>query len=241
MSMQSLTFIGNSSFLIKGTYDGTSYVLGIDPWLTENPSCPAEYKSLAQLDVIALTHGHFDHAGDAAELAIKHKAQVVGAYELVDLLVADGVPSEQAHYAAKGGSVHLFGLTITLTNAFHSSSYKTKTGTAYAGEACGIVVSDGTTTIYHAGDTCLFGDMVLIGEMYQPNISLLPIDGRFNMDPRAAARAAKMLGSETYIPMHFGTYPLLVGEPKDFVAWCEREGVEGKVRVLESGEEMAIS
>jgi L-ascorbate metabolism protein UlaG (beta-lactamase superfamily) len=240
MNIQSLQFLGHSAFLINGIHEGKSCTVAIDPWVKENPACPDNLRNPESIDLIVLTHGHFDHAGNAAELALKYKAKIVAVYELANLLIEDGVPSEQVMHAAKGGTVDVLGMKVSLTNAFHSSTYKAKSGTHYAGDACGVVVSDGTTTVYHAGDTCLCSDMTLIGELYQPTIAMLPICGRFTMDPRAAARAAKMLAAETLIPIHWGTFPELKGTPEEFKQWCEREHVEGQVVRLEPGASMTV-
>jgi L-ascorbate metabolism protein UlaG (beta-lactamase superfamily) len=113
----------------------------------------------------------------------------------------------------KGGSVEVDGITFTLTNAFHSSS---SDDGDYLGEAAGLVIRlENGTTLYHAGDTCVFGDMQLIGRIYEPETALLPIGDHFTMGPKEAAVAAELLGVRRVVPMHYGTFPLLKGSPDE--------------------------
>jgi L-ascorbate metabolism protein UlaG (beta-lactamase superfamily) len=139
-------------------------------------------------------------------------ALVVGAFELCDWLERKGI----THLAAmnKGGSLETAGLRISMTHARHSSSCVENGETIYLGEACGyvLVLEDGLR-IYYAGDTSIFGDMKLLGELYRPDIAFLPIGDRFTMGPEAAARACELLGVRQVVPMHWGTFPLLTGTP----------------------------
>jgi L-ascorbate metabolism protein UlaG (beta-lactamase superfamily) len=117
-----------------------------------------------------------------------------------------------AHSLNKGGTTHVGDVGITLTNAFHSSS---NADLSYAGEACGVVLTlDGGKTIYFAGDTCVFGDMQLIGRIYRPDLVVLPIGDHFTMGPREAAVALELLGARRCVPCHYGTFPLLTGTPE---------------------------
>jgi L-ascorbate metabolism protein UlaG (beta-lactamase superfamily) len=232
----SISFLGHSTVLV--TLPSKKTIL-IDPWLDGNPSCPEQFKSFDNLDLICLTHGHSDHSGSVVELAIKTKAIVCATYELASLLNKDGVPESQLQFMNKGGSVKIpsvDNISVTLTHAQHSSSYTSKDGSSnYAGEACGIVVnSEQGISIYHAGDTSLFSDMRLIKELYHPEVALLPIGDRFTMGPKEAALATKLILPSYVIPIHWGTFPLLTGTTKEFSEALV--GVESELVVLNPGE-----
>ncbi len=234
-TIKSVQYAGHSAVLLHCD----DYVIGIDPWLEGNPFCPKELINPEQLDLIVLTHGHSDHAGDTVRLALKYKSKVAATFELASILAGEGVPESQLIFMNKGGTVSVDGLTISLTNAFHSSSFDSpKRGTLYAGEPCGVVIRDGKNSIYHAGDTSLFLDMVLIKENYQPQIAFLPIGDCFTMNPKEAAKAAAILEVKIAIPIHFGTFPLLTGTPKEFTSECKEVNVLAEV--LTPGGELLI-
>lgn len=222
MKLSKITYAGHSAVL----FQAGDKIIGIDPWLSGNPICPEELRNPEKMDLILLTHGHADHASDALSLAKEHGSIVAATYELAMILVNEGVPQSNVLPMNKGGTVQWEGLSISLTNAYHSSSYQTAQGTVYAGEACGIILSDGTTTIYHAGDTSLFSDMNLIREQYQPSISFLPCGDCFTMGPKEAAKAAKIVGSQLNIPIHHSTFGALTGTPEQFEIECKNLGVE---------------
>jgi L-ascorbate metabolism protein UlaG (beta-lactamase superfamily) len=203
-----LTWLGHSSFRIESPGGKRIYV---DPFLNGNPKCPESELEPERVDVIALTHGHDDHVGDTVDLAKKHSCPVVAQVELSGWLSGKGV--EENVGPNKGGTVDVRGVKFTLTNAFHSSS--TPDG-GYGGEACGIVVTveDGTK-VYFAGDTCVFGDMQLIGRIYEPDVAVLPIGDHYTMGPKEAAVALELLGVKRCVPCHFGTFPPLVGTPRE--------------------------
>lgn len=229
--IKSMTYAGHSAVLFE-TSIGT---VAIDPWLYENPRTPENLKNLKELELICLTHGHSDHAGNALRLAKQYGSTVCATWELAQILIKEGLPDWQVQPMNKGGTVEHKGLKVTLTNAFHSSSYDLSSGvTVYAGEACGVVLRDGRTSIYHAGDTCLFGDMTLIGQLYAPTVALLPIGDRFTMDPKQAALAASMLGCKLAMPLHYATFSLLTGSAADFSNECRSRGIESLV--LEPGQ-----
>ena len=187
----------------------------IDPWLTENPSCPDSLKKIDELDLILLTHGHFDHIGDVVPLAKKTGCPVICNIEIGHWLEKQGVGNVQA--MNKGGTQEAVGLQVTMTNAHHSSGILDGDNTIYGGEAAGFLVeAENEFRFYYAGDTCLFGDMKLIGEIYEPELAFLPIGDHFTMGPREAAKAAHLLGVKVVVPMHYGTFPLLTGTPDAF-------------------------
>jgi L-ascorbate metabolism protein UlaG (beta-lactamase superfamily) len=164
------------------------------------------------VDLILVSHGHSDHIDDLVGVARDSGAPVVAIVELCDWLGRKGI--KHVSPMNKGGSQDILGLRVTMTDARHSSGYVDDGRMVYMGEPAGFVVrlEDGMT-IYYAGDTSLFGDMALVGEMYAPDIAFLPIGGRFTMDPTAAARAAALLRVRQVVPMHWGTFPLLTGTP----------------------------
>lgn len=225
-----ITWLGHSTFLIQ-TPGGKR--LMFDPWLADNPACPAAMKKPPKVDVVLISHGHSDHIGDALPVARESGAAVVAPFEMCDWLRRKGLSN--LHPMNKGGSQVLAGLRITMTDARHSSGYVDDGRMTYMGEPAGYVLrmEDGVT-LYFAGDTSLFGDMRLIGELYRPDIAFLPIGDRFTMDPEAAARACQLLGVRQVIPMHWGTFPLLTGTPADLRKLVERQGVE--VLELKPGE-----
>lgn len=174
------------------------------------PSFP-EHAKPKQADVILVSHGHSDHITDAAAMAKATGASVVGIFEVTSWLGTKGVKNVEP--MNKGGTIQVKGLRITMTEAIHSSSFDDN-GIVYLGEPAGYIVKleDGQS-LYFAGDTALFGDMKLIGELYKPDIAFLPIGDRFTMGPDTAAMAAKWLGVKQVVPMHYGTFPMLTGTP----------------------------
>jgi L-ascorbate metabolism protein UlaG (beta-lactamase superfamily) len=208
MAAASLTWLGHASFRLDTSGGKRVYV---DPFLTGNPKCPESEQSPERVDVIAITHGHGDHVGDAVELAKKFSCTVVAPVELADWLASQGV--ENTRDPNKGGTVDVDGVRFTLTNAFHSSS---NNDGAYMGEPCGIVVTlENGRKVYFAGDTCVFGDMQLIGRLYSPDVAVLPIGGHYTMDPKEAAVALELLGTKRCVPCHYGTFPVLTGTPDE--------------------------
>jgi len=211
MEKLSITWFGHATFLLRTP--GGKRVL-FDPWFTGNPSCPDAMRKPPKADLILASHGHFDHIEDLLLCARDSGASVVGIFELCDWLGRKGI--QTASPMNKGGSQTVAGLRVTMTDARHSSGFFDDGHMVYMGEPAGYVLTleDGRT-IYFAGDTCLFGDMRLIGEMYKPEIAFLPIGDRFTMDPAAAAKACEFLGVRQVVPMHWGTFPLLTGTPAE--------------------------
>jgi len=207
MANASLTWLGHASFRIDSPNGKRIYV---DPWLS-GPTCPAEEKEPERVDIVAVTHGHGDHVGDVTELGKEHKPRLVAINELAGWLDGQGYPDAAGGGMNKGGTVDVDGVKFTLTNAFHSST--TPDG-SYAGEPAGVVITlENGFTLYHAGDTCVFGDMQLIGRIYGPDVAILPIGDHYTMGPREAAVALELLGVKRCVPCHWGTFPFLTGTP----------------------------
>jgi L-ascorbate metabolism protein UlaG (beta-lactamase superfamily) len=212
MANVSLTWLGHAAFRVDSPKGKRIYV---DPWL-ENPKCPEGEKEPDRVDLIALTHGHDDHVGATVELAQKFGCPVIALVELRGWLSTKGLSEEMTEAPNKGGTVEHDGIKITLTDAKHSSSAFEDGRFVYLGEPTGLVIEleDGTK-LYFAGDTGVFGDMQLIGRIYQPDVAVLPIGGHYTMDPREAAVALELLGVKRCVPCHYGTFPLLAGTPDE--------------------------
>jgi len=217
------TWLGHGTFLLKSPRGRRILV---DPWLDGNPSCPPASRAPWPLDLILVTHGHFDHVHDAAAAAKATGAPVVGIFELCQWLEQrKGVAATAG--MNKGGTQTIHDIRITMVDAKHSSSYVDDGAITYLGEAAGYVLrfEDGKS-VYFAGDTSLFGDMALIRDLYAPAIAFLPIGDLFTMDPAAAAKAVELLGVKTVVPMHYGTFPVLTGRPEVLREMVAPLGVE---------------
>ena len=238
-------WLGQAAFRITTV---TGKVIVIDPWLKTNPKTPAQYKdlkALGKVDVVLVTHGHFDHVADAAELAKMNKARLYAPPGLGGTLVTLGeIPADLAPGMNKSGIVTPLGPEIKfhMVRAEHSSEYRWKdpaTGKEQmfpGGEPVGWIIElENGFKIYHMGDTGLFGDMKLIGELYKPDLVLTPIGGNFTINAQLAAHAIReMIKPAFAIPMHYGTFPILAGKPEDFVSGLGNAPV--KAIVLQPGE-----
>jgi L-ascorbate metabolism protein UlaG (beta-lactamase superfamily) len=206
-----LTWLGHSAFRFKSVNGRT---LLIDPWTETSPVCPDAEKQAGSVDAIFITHGHFDHIGDAVAIAHAAKpAAVVAAFETTLWLGEKGV--ENCVGMNKGGTVEVLpGIFATMVYADHSGGIQDGGQVIYGGDPCGYVIQfENGLRVYHAGDTNVFGDMKLIRELYRPDVALLPIGGLFTMGPREAALAIRLLGVKRVVPMHYGTFPVLTGTP----------------------------
>lgn len=209
-----LTWLGHSAFHFLSP-KGVSGLL--DPWIMGNPACPASHKTFPRLDLMLISHGHFDHIGDAVELAKRHQPEVVAIFETCLWLEGKGV--QDTRPMNKGGRQALKGIRITMVHADHSCGILDDGKVVYGGEAVGYVIEfENGFTLYFAGDTNVFGDMRLIGELYKPDAACLPIGDLYTMSPREAAHAVRLLGTRLVIPMHHGTFPQLTGRPEDLRA-----------------------
>ena len=220
----SYTWLGHATFLVNTP--GGKRVL-FDPWVTGNPSSPESAKKIDKVDLMLVTHGHSDHTGDVVSIGRSTGAHVVAPFELSVWFQKKGLQNVTG--MNPGGTMKALGLSITMVQAFHSSSIEENGQNIYAGVATGYVVKlENGVTIYFAGDTALFGDMRLIGELYKPQIAFLPIGDHFTMGPEQAAKAVEFLGVKQMVPMHYGTFPLLTGTPAKL-----RELLGGRAEVIE--------
>lgn len=229
------TYLGHSTFLLRSS-EGQRLI--IDPWVMNNPRCPEEFHELEGLDVMLITHGHFDHIQDAVELYRRYEPQaVVGIFETVHWLQGKGIPEAASRPMNKGGTQEVAGVKFTMVHAVHSCGILDDGEIVYGGEACGYVITfENGRRIYHAGDTAVFNDMALIAELYEPEVALLPMGDHFTMGPREAAKACELLRVSRVIPMHYGTFPLLTGTPGDLRRECEARGLQVEVIEVASGE-----
>jgi L-ascorbate metabolism protein UlaG (beta-lactamase superfamily) len=230
-----LTWLGHNTF--KLVTRGARTLL-LDPWVENNPATPRELKTFDKIDVMTISHGHSDHMADAVTLAKKFKPVVVCNFEIHQYLQKKGVGTTAP--MNKGGTREAAGIRITMVHATHSSGIEDGGQVLYGGEACGFVftLEDGTR-IYHAGDTGVHADMALIGELYAPEIALLPIGDLFTMGPREAALAARMLKSKYLVPAHYGTFPALTGTPEALREELKKLKVDTEVVVLRPGESLS--
>lgn len=221
-----ITFPGHSGFYIEGV--NTTFL--IDPFLTDNPVAihkPLDFKN----DYIILSHGHRDHLGDSLEIAKHFDSTIITIVELANYCKCQGCKS----HGLQIGGRHQFGeLGVKLTPALHTSSIGTNPP-QYMGNPCGLIINIDGTTIYHAGDTGLFGDMELIGRLNNIDIAMLPIGDNYTMGPEDAIEAVKMLKPKKVIPMHYNTWELIAQDPHEFKRNVEKE-TNSIVEILNPGD-----
>jgi L-ascorbate metabolism protein UlaG (beta-lactamase superfamily) len=209
----------------------------IDPWL-DNPKAPPDALATVQADVILVTHGHGDHFGNTVELAKRTGAHVYAIYEISVYLQSQGVPN--VFGLNKSGTGSYQGLQFTMTHAEHSGGLEPGGPIISGGDPAGFIIRlENGQTIYHAGDTGVFGDMQLIGHLYKPHIVMLPIGGAVTMGPVEAAYACKLLKPHHIIGMHYGTNPTLEGTPEQLKEHLP-ESMRKRVTVMTPGEPMEM-
>ncbi|NIM15757.1 MAG: metal-dependent hydrolase [Candidatus Aminicenantes bacterium] len=195
-----ITWIGHSALKLEG-----SKTVFIDPFLTGNPAASMSLDNVTRADVVVVTHDHGDHLGDGYAICKKTGATLVSIFEIAEAGAKQGIKAEGMNI---GGTVTVDGVAVSLVPAFHTAGL--------GGTATGAVVELDGKTVYHAGDTGLTMEMQLIGEMYTPDIAFLPIDGRFNMGPKMAAKAVELLNVSKVVPFHYDTFPLVHSSPEEF-------------------------
>ncbi|MCX8172684.1 MAG: metal-dependent hydrolase [Archaeoglobaceae archaeon] len=220
-----IVWLGHSAFLLEG-----SKKVLIDPFIIGNPLAPIGVDKIVA-DVIFVTHGHGDHLGDAVEIAKRNKAIIVCIHELSRVLSKKDVETLGMNI---GGSAYTSGVYATMTPALHSSDFEDEKGEIIScGSAVGFVIEMDGVKVYHTGDTGLFLDMKLIGELYEPNVMLVPIGGFYTMGIKEAVKAVELVKPDVAIPMHYGTFPLINADPMEFKKLAEKFC---KVVVLKPGE-----
>ena len=224
-----ITWFGHATYQFRSP--GGKAIM-IDPWVQGNPACPAELKTVGKLDDLLITHGHFDHIGDAITVAAGSQPQyVVAIAETAGWLGSKGVANVVG--MNKGGTFDLGGVRVTMVGADHSCGISDGDMTVYGGEAVGYVITfENGFKIYAAGDTNVFSDMAIIGDLYQPDIAILPIGDFYTMGPREAAYAMKLLKTPAVIPAHYATFPALTGTPAALRSALASFGLES-VEVVE--------
>ncbi len=210
----------------------------IDPWFG-NPKSPKRPEDVARCDVMLVTHGHSDHMGDAVPIASRTQPTWPTIHEISLWLQHNYAHNDKVIGMNKGGTVEVDGIRVSMTSAVHSGGAwdaRNET-TQYLGDPAGFVVEvENAFRFYHAGDTEAFGDMRLIGELWRPELAMLPIGGHYTMDPRSAAYAVEMLGVKHVLPIHYGTFPILAGTPAQLRDELAKRGLSDvQVYELEPG------
>ncbi len=248
-----LTWFGHAAFKLV-TPSGK--VVWFDPWITnpKNPTGKADLAKIDKGDLILISHGHFDHVGDAAAIAKKTHAKLVTTFDLGRGIVAyEGYPKDLAGFDSQGnfgGDVTFFDgeVTVSFVPAIHSSTVSTGdakndafTDLRPGGAPGGFVVTvKNGPVIYHTGDTDVFSDMALISKFHKVNVMLACIGDHFTMGPERAAEAVRMVAPGIVVPMHFGTFPVLSGTPEAFDAAVKKKGLRSQVRPMQVHEEMKL-
>jgi len=230
MANKKVKWLGHAGFQITSE---KGKIIIVDPWLTDNPLATCQPEDIPEADVVLVTHDHFDHIADAARIVKATGATLVGMPETVGRLKEEEkVPDSQIVYGMGmniGGTATFDGISITMTQAFHSSQTASPAGYI-------IRLEDGFT-LYHAGDTGIFSSMKLLGEVFHINLAMLPIGGVFTMDPSQASLAAKHLAVSTVIPMHYKTFPILEQDASSFEEIMQKEAPDIEVVVLDPGQD----
>ncbi len=219
--MVKITWFGHAAFKIEIA----NKIVLVDPWLDRNPTSPMKASEITKADIVYVTHDHGDHLGDAIDICKRTDATFVANIELGNFAKENGVKNVEGLNI--GGSVEVKGIRFLITQALHTDSRGAPTGVIVEGEG---------RRVYHAGDTGLFGDMSLIGELYMPDLALIPIGGYYTMGAKEAVEAVKLLKPKVVIPMHYKTFPVLAQSAEEFVRNVKEKTPKVKVVVLNPGE-----
>lgn len=225
-----ITYYGHSAVLVET--DNVKVI--IDPFLSGNPDSGVSPDDIT-VDAVLLTHGHPDHFGDALAIAEKNSCPIFAVYELAEYCRIKGAAVKHMNI---GGSHTYKGITVKYTQAFHSSSITEGDTWIYAGQPAGILLTLDGKTLFHAGDTALFGDMRLIGERHAIDIAALPIGDMLTMGPDDALLAARWLRADKVIPLHYNTFPDINQDGVEFCGRLHQEGIQGYP--LKAGESLEI-
>ncbi|MDD2762379.1 MAG: metal-dependent hydrolase [Opitutaceae bacterium] len=224
-----ITYLAHSCFLVETA----KARLIIDPFLTGNPLAPVQAVDV-QVDYILCSHGHEDHTGDALAIAKRCGAPIIANYEITEYFAAQGA---QTHGMNPGGAFDFPFGRVKLTLAHHSSSVNAGLNPVYLGNPCGIILQADGKTLYHAGDTALFLDMQLIGQLGL-DLAMVPIGDNFTMGIDDAVAALDLLKPKVAVPMHYNTWPVIAVDADKFVEAAARS--DHTVRVLKPGESLTV-
>ena len=227
-----LTWHGHANFEITTP----KQTILIDPWFSGNPKAGMDVDQVHKADLILVTHDHDDHLGDALELCKRTKAKLVAQVELACSLLKQGLDQDQIVNGIGfniGGTVEVRGIRITMVQAFHSCGVGTPVGF--------IIRLENGFTIYHAGDTGIFGDMQLWGELYPIDLALLPAGDVFTMDAKQAAKACALLKCRQAVPMHWGTFPSLAADPKEFTRQVQKLAPSTWPIIMQPGKKIELA
>lgn len=230
MTSVKITWLGHSAFLFEAEKK-----LLIDPFISGNPLAPCSPEELDP-DIIAVTHGHRDHLGDTIEIGKRTGCRIISIHEVANYIKSKGVFAEGMD---KGGTINVEGITLTMTQALHSSSIDASGFSFDGGCPSGFVIGIGGHSLYHAGDTGVFGDMQLIGELYEPEVALLPIGGRFTMGIKEAVKAVELIQPRVAVPMHYNTFDVIKQDPEEFKKAVEAK-VDTKIVIMKPGESIKL-
>jgi len=230
MEKVKITWLGHSAFL----FEAEKKVL-IDPFISGNPKAPCKPEDLDP-DIIAVTHGHADHLGDTVEIGARVGCRIISIHEVANYIKSKGVFAEGMN---KGGTFDVDGVSFTMTEALHSSSIDASGFSFDGGCPAGFVIGIGGHSIYHAGDTGVFGDMRLIGELYEPEIAFLPIGSKFTMGIKEAVKAVELIKPKIAVPMHYGTFDVIEQDPEEFKRAVE-EKFDTRVIIMNPGETLEL-
>lgn len=213
-------------------------VVLFDPWTKDegNPGCPIGTDDIERADLVLVSHDHFDHLGSAVAICKNTGALLGGPVQTVQRLVSEGFDQEQVvnfgfGYMV-GGGVDLDWVKVVSTPAFHSSDTACAVGN--------IAIAGDGTTVYHAGDTCIFQDMALFGRLYPMDVAILPIGGVFTMDAYQAGEAVKMIKPKTVMPIHYASFPIIAKTADEFIKQCQEKAPGVKVAAPVAGESFTI-
>lgn len=223
--MGNMTWYGHAA--LKFELEGKT--LFVDPML-QNPNSPIKPQDVKRADLVYVTHDHPDHLGDAIDICKRTGATFAAVYELAEYAAESGV--KNVARLNVGGSYAVGDLKLTVVQAFHSSTKGTPTGVIIQGEGL---------TIYHAGDTALFGDMKLLGDRYCIDLACIPIGGNYTMDAAQAVEAVEMLSPASVFPIHYGTFPPLAKDNKEFKKLVNSKNPDVDVIELKPGERMELT
>lgn len=225
-----ITWLGHSAFLFEAETK-----LLIDPFISGNPLAPCSPEELNP-DIIAVTHGHRDHLGDTIEIGKRTGCRIISVHEVANYVKSKGVFAEGM---GKGGTVNVEGIKLTMTEALHSSSIDASGFSFDGGSPAGFIIRINGHSIYHAGDTGVFGDMQLIGELYGPELALLPIGDRFTMGIKEAIKAVKLIRPKIVVPMHYNTFDVISQNPLEFKQAVESK-TNTKVIIMQPGQSIEL-